>query len=1406
MATTSRDAKLVLSVESLGQENITKLEKSLRDLAATGDASAAEFGALADQINRLGAQNDALQAVKTLSADTQGLVDAQEKAAASATTLAANLDVLKAATTQAKVEQDTARAALVAGETAYTKAGNALRELKAEYDAAGKNSTDYRTKLQGLTAEQSRANLALVELRENNRQATAAVREANTEQNKAEGAYKRAATQMRVATAAADEHSKALDIAGNAAEKLGVDIANLADAETKLVATFSQAAAAAVSRKQALQEMAEADRLAAREADTLAAMLKRGEAALWAEEAALREAARGAQEYAAAKAKAAADGANWQKEADEIVSLSLAQRAATRSTQDMVEKLRELAANNAFAKQAEEARKMVQSAEYARFWADALDEADRKQQDLAANTKKVNDALAQINVRPIEAIQREIDETNAAMQTLAASGKLTGGALAVAMSSAESKVNSLQREMRELTGTMTTADRAADLLKNSMGQIAAGNLIADGLGALINKVKDMGREFFQANLDIERLNRTMLQITGSTETAAAKIEFLKGVANDAGVSVTGVTDAFIRFQAAASASGMAGEEVDAMFRAVTVNGSKMGMSTDRVSLALEALSQIASKGTVSMEELRQQLGDSLPGAMQIAAKGLGLTTGELTKLVETGQLSAAEFFPAFRQGMAETFGSADEEVKGFMQGLQRLRNVLVEFYQRANDTGVFRAIGTAADAVAKNFDTLVSAVTGLGSALLALKLVEYVRNLGAVSTATKVATTETIAHTAATTASTTAIAANAAATRGQAAAQAASAAAATAAIGVFAGVAKAVGALGGAVKGLFALMGGLPGLLVAVALNAKELGTWIGETAAKFTGAGAAMRKYEAELAALAAKEKQAAAEREAATAKALEGARKQVVAQAKTTKALGDEYAATKKATEAQREQGGVLERLAALSGDVRRIKADGVVVAERNAAAAERESQKLNEFVAALEAEVAARQQAIAASKVTNVTAQEELEKRQALLAKTKEEAAALAANARGMEIEAAERRISVALLQDNSSKVAEYTQRVKDSEAALQSLKTMEAQGLDVKPAIAKAEIAIAENTRLRTDATADLAEKTTAQNTLDLANNAALQAGLSVRQQAYEQLAEAARASGDLATATYYEVEAKRVQIQITKAVAEAKLLEVKAARAAIEAEREQLLSNGKLTEAKKLELDARLANLKAKEIEAGASATVIKALEAEIDAIQRGINTRNGATGSINNETNAISANISERERSIATREKEIELQEREQQLRDKAREGSATMANDLGSRTGIVNFLKQAGVTDEAAAKRIANEFADSKGDIVYSNNPGQLKYGGAFSTISQALLKAAEQFTFSEAGMKVSGKASSTSTPDTTGATTSGSGTQSSAPGKTVNVNIGGRTTRVNVASDSDASALVGLLRQLENDGSTAA
>jgi hypothetical protein len=74
-----------------------------------------------------------------------------------------------------------------------------------------------------------------------------------------------------------------------------------------------------------------------------------------------------------------------------------------------------------------------------------------------------------------------------------------------------------------------------------------------------------------------------------------------------------------------------------------------------------------------------------------------------------------------------------------------------------------------------------------------------------------------------------------------------------------------------------------------------------------------------------------------------------------------------------------------------------------------------------------------------------------------------------------------------------------------------------------------------------------------------------------------------------------------------------------------------------------------------------------------------------------------------------------------------------SMGTELGTRTGVMNFLKAAGVDDEEVARKLTAEFTDERGNIPYFSNPGQVKYGGSASTMSEALLKAAETYTFSD-------------------------------------------------------------------------
>lgn len=195
------------------------------------------------------------------------------------------------------------------------------------------------------------------------------------------------------------------------------------------------------------------------------------------------------------------------------------------------------------------------------------------------------------------------------------------------------------------------------------------------------------------------------------------------------------------------------------------------------------------------------------------------------------------------------------------------------------------------------------------------------------------------------------------------------------------------------------------------------------------------------------------------------------------------------------------------------------------------------------------------------------------------------------------------------------------------------------------------------------------------------------------------------------------------------------------------------------------------------------------------------------------------------ERQVAAQEKAIEVAKRQQALENQRRgvddQGFSAdkngkrivMQNELGTRTGIINFLRAAGVDDMEAAKSIANEFADSQGNIPYFNNPGQLKYKA--DTLSMAVLKAAESYIYGEGSQSAklntgnsgnygsssssSSSSSRTTAPSSGARTTSSSGSSSSSTsGRSVNVNfnLGGQSVQGKIDANDEA-AFLGILQR---------
>jgi tape measure domain-containing protein len=67
-----------------------------------------------------------------------------------------------------------------------------------------------------------------------------------------------------------------------------------------------------------------------------------------------------------------------------------------------------------------------------------------------------------------------------------------------------------------------------------------------------------------------------------------------------------------------------------------------------------------SKGTVSAEELRRQLGNAIPGAVPIMARALGVGTAQLNEMMKQGELISTDVLPKFAAQLQKEFGPGVE--------------------------------------------------------------------------------------------------------------------------------------------------------------------------------------------------------------------------------------------------------------------------------------------------------------------------------------------------------------------------------------------------------------------------------------------------------------------------------------------------------------------------------------------------------------------------------------------------------------------------------------------------------------------------------------------------------------------------------------------------------------------------
>lgn len=186
------------------------------------------------------------------------------------------------------------------------------------------------------------------------------------------------------------------------------------------------------------------------------------------------------------------------------------------------------------------------------------------------------------------------------------------------------------------------------------GMVAAGTAIT-AAGALY-----AAKEITQTANATERVSNTLRFASNDAADFAGNLEFVRSTSARLGLEVQSTTKEFAKFMAAGKGTEFSGRELRDVFSSVAKASAVLGLSSDETAGTLNALQQMISKGTVQAEELRGQLGERLPGAFQLAARAMGVTTAELGKMLERGEITAYQLLPALGRELDRAFGPSTE--------------------------------------------------------------------------------------------------------------------------------------------------------------------------------------------------------------------------------------------------------------------------------------------------------------------------------------------------------------------------------------------------------------------------------------------------------------------------------------------------------------------------------------------------------------------------------------------------------------------------------------------------------------------------------------------------------------------------------------------------------------------------
>lgn len=199
----------------------------------------------------------------------------------------------------------------------------------------------------------------------------------------------------------------------------------------------------------------------------------------------------------------------------------------------------------------------------------------------------------------------------------------------------------------------------------------------------------------QTNAELERMQKLFEGMSDKPTTAGRLAEgkemkdAMVDLAMNAPFDVNTLADAAVKLKSAGI------DPLNGSLRVLADGVAHFGGTSDVFHRAAVAIQQMAGKGVISMEELRQQLGEAMPNAMTMMATSMGLTVAELSNLVAKGVVEAkSALSKMMAQMQLEMDGSAKRMMQTWSGMWEGFKTRMTIFAGEIGETGFFTQIRT----------------------------------------------------------------------------------------------------------------------------------------------------------------------------------------------------------------------------------------------------------------------------------------------------------------------------------------------------------------------------------------------------------------------------------------------------------------------------------------------------------------------------------------------------------------------------------------------------------------------------------------------------------------------------------------------------------------------------------------